>query len=271
MFFEFDNNIIKSYSVRDGVLAEPYISPCQLSIPSPIQINSTGFCNEDEDDYGCGMIPQYYQGELYQGMSYTFNKEGKCVREICTDEEGISVNQLHWFTESNQLYQLDLNLPNENYVYSCGSGRIGLFYRKWNDKYEVTEQIHLEINPKNNRLAIFDVLGKILTTKSYLNCPVPLPIIFDLLDKEDYLFDDFIALKVSEDKVINLYNIWIHGNKFKHVGSMYATGLNGLENIKIFDDKNIFPNLQELRVNKEGLSTQKIEEFNRLNLKVVIT
>ena len=74
IFFDKPDHQLEAYEVKNGEISKPYVSPCQIGLPSPIQIDSSGFCNEDEDEYGCGTIPQFYQGKLYQGMSYTFNE-----------------------------------------------------------------------------------------------------------------------------------------------------------------------------------------------------
>ena len=62
VFFDKEDYQLEAFEVENGSISKPYLSPCQKGLPSPIDIDSTGFCNEDLDEYGCGTRPQLYQG-----------------------------------------------------------------------------------------------------------------------------------------------------------------------------------------------------------------
>lgn len=38
VFFDKPNNQLEAYEVKNGEVIKPYISPCQIGLPSPIQI-----------------------------------------------------------------------------------------------------------------------------------------------------------------------------------------------------------------------------------------
>ena len=53
---------------------------------------------------------------------------------------------------------------------------------------------------------------------------------------------------------------------------MYITGLNGLHNLEIFNDKEEFSSLKELRIKESEVLPQKIEQLKKCsnNFKLVI-
>lgn len=275
IFFDKPNNQLEAYEVKEGEIDLPYISPCQIGLPSPINIDSTGFCNEDLDEYGCGTIPQLYQGKLYQGMSYTF-AEGICDREIYTIENGETENQIMWRIKPHEpsMFELRYEDKQSGFNYSNTSKEYVTFgYGKTCKETNQLEDISIKYISKENTIGKLTIIGNILTSKNYLDCPVPVPEIYELIENyQNFTFDTFIRLKISEDIAEDLFDKWAKNNSFIHVKFMYITGLNGLHNLEIFNDKEVFSSLKELRLKESELLPQKIEQLKKYsnNFKLVI-
>ena len=274
IFFDKPDHQLEAYEVKNGEISKPYVSPCQIGLPSPIQIDSSGFCNEDEDEYGCGTIPQFYQGKLYQGMSYTFN-EGICNREIYTIENGETENQIMWRTKLHEpsMFELRYEYDQSGFYYRNSRDDINFGYSKTCKKTNQLEDIDITYIPKLNRITRFTAIDDIIHSKNYLDCPIPVPGIYELIENyQHFTFDTFIRLRISEDIVEDLFDKWAKNNSFIHVEFMYITGLNGLYNLEIFNDKEVFNSLKELRLKESEVLPQKIEQLKKCsnNFKLVI-
>ena len=142
LFFDKENYLIEVFEVTDGVITKPYTPICQYKPISYPQIDCSDFWSIDEDDYGCGMIPQHYMGEPYHGISYTFFN-GICKSESYTDEKGQTFNSILWYENKEDPYEFELNYANYesgSYVYtecfsleeSTDSGSFS--YRKYDER-----------------------------------------------------------------------------------------------------------------------------------------
>ncbi len=263
VFFDKPNNQLEAYEVREGEIGLPYISPCQIGLPSPISIDSTGFCNEDLDEYGCGTIPQLYQGKLYQGMSYTFDK-GICEREIYTIENGETENQIMWWTNPYEpsMFELRYDYDQSGFNYSNTSQEYVTFgYGKTCKETNQLEDISIKYIPKTNRLGGLTIIGNILNSRNYLNCPVPLPKMYELIENYRYfVFDKFVSLRISEDMIDKLFCIWMTNNSFSHVEKIYISGLDGLKDLDVFSNTQSFSSLREVFLDKKT----SLEQIERL-------
>ena len=263
VFFDKPNNQLEAYEVKEGEIGLPYTSPCQIGLPSPINIDSTGFCNEDLDEYGCGTIPQLYQGKLYQGMSYTFDK-GICEREIYTIENGETENQIMWEINPYEpsMFELRYDYDQSGFNYSNTSQDYVTFgYGKTCKETNQLENISIKHIPKTNRLGRLTIIGNILDSKNYLNCPVPLPKMYELIENYRYfVFDKFVSLRISEDMIDKLFHIWVTNNSFEHVEIMHISGLDGLKDVDFFSNKQVFGFLRKVRLDKET-SLKQVERL----------
>ena len=79
-------------------------------------------------------------------------------------------------------------------------------------------------------------------------------------------------MRISEDIVEDLFDKWAKNNSFIHVEFMYITGLNGLHNLEIFNDKEEFSSLKELRIKESEVLPQKVEQLKKYsnNFKLII-
>lgn len=259
IFFDKPNNQLEAYEVKEGEIGLPYTSPCQIGLPSPINIDSTGFCNEDLDEYGCGTIPQFYQGKLYQGMSYTFDK-GICEREIYTIENGETENQIMWSTQTYEplMFELRYEDKQSGFNYSNTSKDYVTFgYGKTCKETNQLEDISVKYMSKESTLGKITIMGNILNSKNYLDCPIPLPKIYELIENYRYfIFDKFVSLRISEDMIDKLFHIWVTNNSFEHVEKMYISGLDGLKDLDIFSNKQVFSSLREIFLDSKTYSKQ---------------
>lgn len=108
---------------------------------------------------------------------------------------------------------------------------------------------------------------------SNINCPIPVLERYELIENyQHFTFDIFIRLKISDDIAENLFDKWAKNNSFIHVKLMDITGLNGLHNFEIFNDKEIFNSLKELRLREREVLPQKIEQLKKYsnNFKLVV-
>ena len=240
VFFDKPNNQLEAYEVKEGEIDLPYISPCQIGLPSPINIDSTGFCNEDLDEYGCGTIPQLYKGKLYQGMSYTFD-EGICEREIYTTENGETENQIMWKTQTYEPFMFELRYEDKHsgFNYSKTSKEYITFgYGKTCEETNQLENISIKYIFKKNTIGKLTIIGNILTSKNHLDCPFALPKMYELIGNYRYfIFDNFVSLSINEDLIDKLFCIWVANNSFKHVEKIHISGLDGLKDLDIFSNK----------------------------------
>lgn len=263
IFFRQEENIIDAYEVKDGVIIKPYVSPCQQNLPSPIQLDSSEFCNEDKDEYGSGMMPQMYKNKVYQGMSYTFIK-GRCNREVYTDEDGITINQVTWDIFTYEPDSLEIH-TNKEWIYFKNGSSKNFTYQKFDGSDELVEQISLSFNGKVNK---FIILGDILNTKSYSNSPISLPKIYNLIEGyKNFIFDKFVRFDLDKNIIEELFSLWLENNSFKDVEKMYITGLNGIKDLNLFNDKKVFSNLAELCIKESELLPEKIEQLKTYHKK----
>lgn len=258
VFFDKPNNQLESYEVKQGKIGLPYISPCQKGLPSPINIDSTGFCNEDLDEYGCGTIPQLYKGKLYQGMSYTFD-EGVCDREIYTIKNGETENQIMWRTKPHEpsMFELRYEYDQSGFYYRNSRDDINFGYSKTCKKTNQLEDIDITYIPKLNRITRFTAIDDIIHSKNYLDCPISLPKVYELIENyRHFIFDKFVSLRISEDMIDKLFYIWVANNSFKYVEIIHISGLDGLKDLDIFSNKKVFGSLRKVRLDKKTSSKQ---------------
>ncbi|MGP9545693.1 hypothetical protein ACT3QR_11905 [Psychrobacter sp. AOP7-B1-25] len=275
IFFDKPDHQLEAYEVKNGKISKPCVSPCQIGLSSPIQIDSSGFCNEDEDEYGCGTISQFYQGNLYQGMSYTFD-EGICDREIYIIENGETENQIMWKTQTYEPFMFELRYEDKQsgFNYSNTSKEYVTFgYGKTCKETNQLEDISIKYIWKENTIGKLTIIGNILTSRNYLDCPIPLPKMYELIENYRYfIFDKFVSLRINEDMIDKLFYIWVANNSFKYVEIMHISGLDGLKDLDVFNYKEIFSSLNELRLEKIKVLPQKIEQLKKYsnNFKLVI-
>lgn len=265
VFFDTPNNQLEAYEVKEGEIGLPYISPCQKGLSSPISIDSTGFCNEDLDEYGCGTIPQLYQGKLYQGMSYTFD-EGICDREIYTIENGETENQIMWRTKPHEpsMFELRYEYDQSGFYYRNSRDDINFGYSKTCKKTNQLEDIDITYIPTLNRITRFTAINDIIHSKNYLDCPIPLPKVYDLIENHGhFIFDKFVSLRISEDMIDKLFYIWVANNSFKYVEIMHISGLDGLKDLDIFSNKQFFGFLRKVRLDKKT-SLKQVERLKAI-------
>ena len=265
VFFDKPDHQLEAYEIKDGEIIKPYVSPCQIGLPSPINIDSSGFCNEDEDEYGCGTIPQFYQGKLYQGMSYTFN-EGICDREIYTIENGETENQIMWRTKLHEpsMFELRYEYDQSGFYYRNSRDDINFGYSKTCKKTNQLEDIDITYIPKLNRITRFTAIDDIIHSKNYLDCPIPLPKMYELIENYRYfIFDKFVSLRINEDMIDKLFCIWVANNSFKHVEKIHISGLDGLNDLDIFSNKQIFGSLRKILLNKKT-SLKQVERLKAI-------
>ncbi|MFK3991497.1 hypothetical protein ACI2JM_14425 [Psychrobacter sp. NPDC064578] len=266
VFFDKPNNQLEAYEVKEGEIDLPYISPCQIGLPSPINIDSTGFCNEDLDEYGCGTIPQIYQDKLYQGMSYTFD-EGICDREIYTIENGETENQIMWKTQTYEPFMFELRYEDKQsgFDYSNTSKDYVTFgYGKTCKETNQLEEISIKYIWKENTIGSLTIIGNILTSRNYLDCPIPLPKMYELIENYRYfIFDKFVSLHINEDMIDKLFCIWVANNSFKNVEKIHISGLDGLNDLDIFSNKQIFGSLRKILLNKKT-SLKQVERLKAI-------
>ena len=259
LFFDKVDHQLDIYEVKDGAIVKPYVSPCQIGLPLPVNIDSTGFCNEDLDEYGCGTIPQLYQGKLYQGMSYTFD-EGICDREIYTIENGETENQIMWRTKPNEpsMFELRYEYDQSGFNYSNTSQNYVTFgYGKTCKETNQLQDISVKYMSKEGTLGELTIIGNILDSKNYLDCPVPLPKIYELIENyRHFIFDKFVSLRISEDMIDKLFCIWVANNSFEHVEKMYISGLDDLKDLEVISNKQVFSSLREIFLDSKTSSKQ---------------
>ena len=262
IFFDKPDHQLEAYEVKNGEISKPYVSPCQIGLSSPIQIDSTEFCNEIDDIYGSRGIPQLYENKLYKGMSYTF-VEGRCDLELYTHEDGISENRIDWNTLSYEPKEFLLNYLDDGVMYSYNehSNEINFTYycslvEKNND-----EKVGIRYTKPLDTVGYFEVVGNTLITKSYMDSLIPVPDVYRVLSNyESFIFSKSIRLDIDQSLIQDLFNTWIESNSFIHVESMSINGLDGLEVFNFFGNKKIFRKLKEIRLNK-ATSTIQINQL----------
>ena len=275
IFFDKPDHQLEAYEVKNGEISKPYVSPCQIGLSSPIQIDSSGFCNENEDEYGCGTIPQFYQGKLYKGMSYTF-VEGICDREIYTIENGETENQIMWKTQTYEPFMFELRYEDKQSGFNYSNTNkdyVTFGYGKTFKETNQLEDISIKYISKENTIGKLTIIGNILTSKNYFDCPIPLPKMYELIENYRYfIFDKFVSLRISEDMIDKLFCIWVANNSFKYIEIMHISGLDGLKDLDVFNDKEIFSSLKELRLEKSKVLPQKTELLKKYsnNFKLVV-
>ena len=262
VFFEKEDYQLEAYEVKNGEIIKPYISPCQIGLSSPIQIDSTEFCNEIDDIYGSRGIPRLYKNKLYQGMSYTF-MEGRCDLELYTHEDGISENRIDWNTLSYEPKEFLLNYLDDGVMYSYEehSSEINFNYYSSVCGANNDEKVGIRYTKLLNRVSYFEVAGNTLITKSYMDSPISVPDVYRVLSNyEKFIFGKSIRLDIDKSFIQALFNIWVKNNSFEHVENMSIDGLDGLENFDYFFNKKVFGKLKEVRLNR----ITSAKQINRL-------
>lgn len=252
IFFDKPDHQLEAYEVKNGEIIRPYVSPCQRGLSSPIQIDSTEFCNEIDDIYGSRGIPQLYKNKLYQGMSYTF-VQGRCDLELYTHEDGISENRIDWNTLSYEPKEFLLNYLDDGVMYSYEehSSEINFNYYSSVCGANNDEKVGIRYTKPLNRVSYFEVAGNTLITKSYMDSPISVPDVYRILSNyERFIFGKSIRLDIDKSFIQDLFNIWIKNNSFEHVENMSIDGLDGLENFEYFFNKKVFGKLKEVRLNR---------------------
>ncbi|WP_066805375.1 hypothetical protein [Moraxella oblonga] len=259
IFFDKDDFQLDIFEVKNGYITKPYISPCQKTLTgllaSPISIDSSSFSNEEEDIYGCGMIPQLYQNQPYQGMSYTFI-DGKCTYESYTDKEGITESKIYWSYDRNNKILDDLwqfELPNYCCYYYRSDDVKFSYCHSYN--YDYYEEINISYCPDKGLVKSLSLKGNILKTKSYLNCPINIIEVYNLLENyNNFVFSHgrgHLVLEIDNNYIQELFDIWLKNNSFNHVQSLYIKGIEGLIDLSIFSNKKYFYNLSEITIDSE--------------------
>ena len=264
VFFEKEDHLLEVFEVEKGHIIRPYQSPCKYHLPSPIQINSTGFCCEDEDDYESETIPQYYQGEPYQGMSYTF-MNGKCDAEIYTGEDATVDNKIYWDTKDFKASKFHLHYIANTLLYSYGnwSDSICFSYRDFKNDNK-TEFITIDYHPVNKKVKNFEVTKDVLVHKSYLSSPVAVPEVFYMLENyQNFIFTRLVRLELDKSLITELFNAWVTNNSFKFIESLTISGLDGLDDLTVFCDTEAFACLKEVCIKKET-SIKRVEELRNI-------
>lgn len=263
IFFDKENNQLDAFEVYDGQITSPYVSPCQIGkkVDSSILIDSSLFCNEEEDIYGCGTVSQFYQGEIYQGMSYTF-KNGICEREIYTQEEGYTECQILWNTDTAQILKIEMEnldfIPEQIFYFYDKGEKISFLYSFFYEK-QSNQIIGADYHPKTLEIDTIAVKGNILKTKEYTHFHLSMPKLFDFLDNYKYFtFDKFIRFDLDISNTSELFKIWLENNSFLNVEILSIDGENlaGLSDLNIFNNQSIFPHLKEMWLGKETPETQ---------------
>lgn len=283
VFFDKDEFQLDIFEVENGYITKPYISPCQATLTgilsSPISIDCSTFSNEEEDIYGCGTIPQLYQNQPYQGMSYTF-LNGKCIYESYTDEEGITESKIYWSYDKNNpmlddLWQFELQNHNKSPSYCCYyycSNDISFSY--YSDNNDYYEEINISYCSDTGLVKRLSFQGDILKTKSYLNCPINLPKVFDMIEryhKFTFIHPSIghLVLDIDKNYIQELFDIWLKNNAFKNIKSVYLKGIEGLKDLSIFSDKRYFGNLLEITL-EEAVDKSLVDNLKDKNPNLTI-
>ncbi len=94
---------------------------------------------------------------------------------------------------------------------------------------------------------------------------------YELIENYRYfIFDKFVSLRINEDMIDKLFCIWVANNSFKYVEIIHISGLDGLNDLDIFSNKQIFGSLQEVRLNKKT-SLKQVERLKAIvpNINIV--
>jgi len=204
IFFDKPDHQLEVYEVKKGEVIKPYLSPCQKGLPLPINIDATGFCNEDLDEYGCGTIRQ-----LYQGMSYTFD-EGRCDLELYTHEDGISENRIDWNTLSYEPKEFLLNYLDDGVMYSYNRHSTEINFNCYSSLCGENnhEKVGIRYTKPLNTVSYFEVAGNTLITKSYMNSPISVHNVYRILSNyERFIFGKSIRLDIDKSLIQDLFNI----------------------------------------------------------------
>lgn len=291
VFFDKKDFLLDVFEVEDGYITKPYISPCQTTLTdvlySPIAIDATTFSNVEEDIYGCGTIPQLYQDRPYQGMSYTFSKNGNCNYESYTDKEGITQNKMEWsfdcqnpmtyFLDSCQIENYD-NFPRYFFSYKRQVNNISFYLEYW-DINKIFKMITIEYNLTTKKVKSFELVNNILYSQEYLNFAIKLPEVFEMLTNyRNFIFgskrgnghNSSLRLDIDKENLQLLFDIWINNNAFKDVDVLRIKNIEALNDLSLFDNKQYFENLTELIIDKKT-SEHIIDELESKNQNLKIT
>lgn len=266
VFFEKANFQLEVFEVENGKITKPYISPCQLSlyglIPSNILIDSSTFCCDDEDIHDSGAIPQLYQGKPYHGMSYTFI-DGKCDREIYTDESGEIDSKIVWNVDNYEPKRVEiqhyLSYP-ATYCYFYNKISEISFSYQCNESIDNRSYISITYDASNEYVSNLELAKNELFTKNYLDSSIYLSKVFDLLKNFDkfkfYSTKSAVGLGINPIYINDLFLIWIKNGAFSEVSSLSVDGIEGIKDLTLFNNKTFFSNLKTLYLPKNV--TEKI-------------
>jgi len=280
LFFDKENYLIEVFEVADGVITKLYTPICQYKPISYPQIDCSDFWNIDEDDYGCGMIPQRYMGEPYHGISYTFFN-GICKSETYTDEKGQTFNSILWYENKEDPYEFELNYANYesgSYVYtecfsleeSTDSGSFS--YRKYDerDSNKRLKHIFVSNNFRTDRVTGFGAAGNEIQEKDYLKCPFSLPKYFELLEnyKTLKMNSNWFRIWLSDDINESLVREWILNKSLAETESILVLDIEHLDTLIFFNDKINLPYLKRLELKNSqlaGKDTFDQKEMDKVN------
>lgn len=261
IFFDKEDNQLDVYIAHEGILIEPYISPCRHNLPSIIQLDTTEFSCEIDDIHGSGAIPQLYKNKLYQGMSYTFI-DGKCDLELYTHEDGISENRIEWNLNSYDPKEFFLNHHSDNLMYSYNLtwNKVQFSYRDWNYEYK-EEIVSIEYHPITKRVRKFKATRNALVNKRYLSCPINVPEVYRKIESyHDIIFDDFFILDLDKQIQEEFFKLWINNESFKYVETLYIKNIENFKELSLLNNKSIFSNLKKVWLkNVTSLDKDRLE------------
>lgn len=260
VFFEKADFQLEVFEVENGKITKPYVSPCQRSLygltPSIMLIDSSEFCCDDEDIYDSGAISQLYQGKPYHGMSYTFI-DGKCNREIYTDENGEIDSKIVWNTDNYEAKRVEIQhylaYPTTYCYFYDKISEISFSYQ-CDESIDYRSYISITYDASNEHVSNLKLAKNELFTKDYLDCPIYLSKVFNLLKNFDkfkfYSTKSAVGLGINPIYINDLFLIWIKNGAFSEVNSLSVDGIEGIKDLTIFNNKTIFRNLKTLYLPK---------------------
>lgn len=273
IFFEKENYLLEVFEVENGKITKPYCSPCQQETDStlPLIIDSSKFCNDDQDIYGSGAVPQLYQNNIYHGMSYTFT-DGKCDREIYTDEDGLTDSQITWDVETNKPIYIELhhyhNKPNTSILYFHRGTKTEFRY-KIELNPNLIECIDIEHDGENNTIQQLSIIGNILKTKHYVNTYIELNEIFKIIENYEFFnFGNEVCFNIDTNMITILLDSWINHNAFQNIEHLIIQNeelLNNLLRMEILGNYLIFPKLTKITLLYDNATKIQMDILKKIN------
>ncbi|WP_127891438.1 hypothetical protein [Psychrobacter sp. FDAARGOS_221] len=278
IFFDKEDSQIAPFIVHNGVITEPYISPCIESPPSIMQVDQSALlspdCPYNEMPSCWNDIRLCYQDKLYAGMVYDF-VEGKCLYENYIDDDRYSGNYITWNTDSLLPVSFELLYKPAGLTYSYDGFRVDevfFSYTDWRNMEEVDE-VRIKYNPVTKKIGEFSATKSVLQDKPYTSCPIPLPDVYKMIDSyQTFTFDEFTILGFDKNIINEVFEIWSNNDSFQDVKKLLIDGLDGLDglaNFSIFNNKQVLGSLTEI-ILMGGSSLETIETIKATvtNLKV---